>query len=97
VWSGLDALTQNVEAYLSRRATPMTDLFSERGMRAATIGLVKLTKRDDVAAREPMALAALLSGLALANGGLGRRTESRRRWASSACRTAWPAPSRYRG
>jgi alcohol dehydrogenase class IV len=71
VWSGLDALTQNVEAYLSCRATPMTDLFAERGMHAAAAGLKHLAAGDAVSAREPMALAALLSGLALANGGLG--------------------------
>jgi alcohol dehydrogenase class IV len=71
VWSGLDALTQNVEAYLSVRATPLTDLFAERGLHAAAAGLVLLTEGDEAGAQEPLALAALLSGLALANGGLG--------------------------
>lgn len=71
VGSGLDALTQNVEAYVSRRATPMTDALALRGIKAASAGLNALVRDDDTGAREPLALAALLSGLALANGGLG--------------------------
>jgi alcohol dehydrogenase class IV len=71
VWSGLDALTQNIEAYLSRRATPLTLPLALRGTREAMAGLSAMTAGDEDAAREPMALAALLSGLSLANGGLG--------------------------
>ncbi len=71
VWSGLDALTQNIEAFLSVRATPMTDALSARGVEAVRDGLTHLLNGDEAGAREPLALAALLSGLALANGGLG--------------------------
>jgi alcohol dehydrogenase class IV len=71
VWSGLDALTQNIEAYLSARATEVTRLFALRGIGKAKTGLLHLIDDGEVAAREPLALAALFSGLALANGGLG--------------------------
>ncbi len=71
VWSGLDALTQNVESYLSRRGSPLTEALALRGVEASGVGLSALSRGEDRAAREPMALAALLSGLALANGGLG--------------------------
>jgi alcohol dehydrogenase class IV len=94
--SGLDALTQNVEAFVSRRATPMTDALALRGISAARHGLDLLAAEDVAGAQEPLALAALLSGLALANGGLGGATGSRRRSASTACRTAsrarWRCP-----
>lgn len=72
VWSGLDALTQNIEAYLSRKATPITDALAARGTEAARAGLTELANGNETAAaQEPLALSALLSGLALANGGLG--------------------------
>lgn len=72
VWSGLDALTQNIEALVSRRATPMTQPLALRGIEAAQHGLNALASGVyPAAAQEPMALSALLSGLALANGGLG--------------------------
>lgn len=75
VWSGLDALTQNIEAFLSRRATPMTEALAFRGIGSARTGILFFAhgneKRAEERAQEPMALAALLSGLALANGGLG--------------------------
>lgn len=71
VWSGLDALTQNIEAYVSRRAGPMTQPLALRGLRAAHAGLSCLARDYEERAQEPLALAALLSGLALANGGLG--------------------------
>jgi alcohol dehydrogenase class IV len=70
--TGLDALTQLIEPYVSCRANPMTDGFCRSG-----IPLVKRSLRqayrhpDDLAAREDMALASLLSGLSLANAGLG--------------------------
>ena len=70
--TGLDALTQLIEPYVSCRANPMTDGFCRSG-----IPLVKRSLRqayrhpDDLAAREDMAMASLLSGLSLANAGLG--------------------------
>lgn len=71
VWSGLDALTQNIEAAVSRKATPITEALAERGRVAAEAGLRHLADGREAESQEPLALAALLSGLALANGGLG--------------------------
>ncbi len=70
--TGLDALTQLIEPYVSPRANAMTDLFCLEGMRRAA-GALRRAYADgaDRAAREDMALASLLGGLALANAGLG--------------------------
>ncbi|MBV9760339.1 MAG: iron-containing alcohol dehydrogenase [Acidobacteriaceae bacterium] len=70
--SGLDALTQLVEAYVSPRANAMTDLFCVEGLKLAANSLDRVYRDGhDMDAREAMSLAALLSGLALANAGLG--------------------------
>ena len=70
--TGMDALTQNLEAYVSRRANPMTDVVAREGLRrgAKSIMLAYQTG-GNLAAREDMALCSLFGGLALANGGLG--------------------------
>jgi alcohol dehydrogenase class IV len=70
--TGLDALTQLIEPYLSVRANPMTDMFCVEGMgRAAGALLRAYMNGRDLEARTDMALASLLGGLALANAGLG--------------------------
>jgi alcohol dehydrogenase class IV len=70
--SGMDALTQCLEAYVSCRAQPMTDALCADGIRRAVRSLERaVADGRDMAAREDMALAALFSGLALANAGLG--------------------------
>jgi alcohol dehydrogenase class IV len=70
--TGLDALTQVMEPYISNRANPLTDALCREGMRCAARSLGQTYKHgDDAAAREDMALASLLGGLALANAGLG--------------------------
>jgi alcohol dehydrogenase class IV len=70
--TGLDALTQLIEPYLSRRANPITDAVCREGMRRAARSLHRAYQHgDDPEAREDMALASLLGGLALANAGLG--------------------------
>jgi alcohol dehydrogenase class IV len=70
--TGLDALTQLQEAFVSRRANPLTDGFCREGLRRAARSLERAcTTGDDAGAREDMALASLLGGLALANAGLG--------------------------
>jgi len=70
--TGLDALTQLLEAWVSVRANPMTDGFCQEGLPLVARS-VRRAFRDgsDLAARTDMSLAALLSGLALANAGLG--------------------------
>jgi alcohol dehydrogenase class IV len=71
-WTGLDALTQLIEPYLSTRANPLTDGFCSEGIRCVARSLRQAcTCGQDQAARTDMSLASLLSGLALANAGLG--------------------------
>jgi alcohol dehydrogenase class IV len=70
--TGLDALTQLIEPYVSIRANPMTDQFCAEGMRRAAHALPRVcTHPGDRAARSEMAFASLLGGLSLANAGLG--------------------------
>src|SRR5208337_2266718 len=70
--TGLDALTQLIEAYVSIRANPMTDGFCAQGIPLAARSLRRaFYEGDDPEARRDMSLAALFSGLALANAGLG--------------------------
>ena len=70
--NGMDALTQLLESYVSSRAAPLTDSLAWGGMKAARDGLLALyADAGDVAARERMAYAALVSGITLAQVGLG--------------------------
>jgi len=70
--TGMDALAQVLEPYVSKKANPLTDLFCLEGMkRAAKSILMAYTNGNDQQAREDMAYASLLGGLALANAGLG--------------------------
>jgi len=70
--TGLDALTQVIEPYVSHRANPLTDAICREGMRRAARALRRAFERgDDAEAREDMALVSLFGGLALANAKLG--------------------------
>jgi len=70
--SGLDALSQLIEPFVSAKANPMTDAFCRTGMRLVAQSLRRACEHgDDTAAREDMSLASLLGGLSLANAGLG--------------------------
>lgn len=70
--TGLDALTQLIEPYVSARANPVTDALCVDGIRRAARSLrVAVENGHDATAREDMALASLFGGLALANAGLG--------------------------
>jgi alcohol dehydrogenase class IV len=70
--TGLDALTQLIEPFVSIRANPMTDIYCVEGMRLAASALRRAWRHPrDLAARTDMSLASLLGGLALANAGLG--------------------------
>lgn len=70
--SGLDAFTQLVEPYVSRRANVLTDALCREGIARVARSLYRAyTYGDDIAAREDMALASLFGGLALSNAGLG--------------------------
>jgi alcohol dehydrogenase class IV len=73
--NGMDALAQLLEAYVSVRASEITDVLALAGLAVVRDGL--LTWHADPAgpaapvARERMAWAALLSGICLAHAGLG--------------------------
>lgn len=70
--TGLDALTQVTEAYVSHKATPLTDPICREGIRRAARSLRRVFENgNDRAAREDMALVSLFGGLALANAKLG--------------------------
>ena len=69
--TGLDALTQLIEPFVSPRATPLTDALCREGLKRVARSLRRACERPDPAAREDMSLASLLSGLALAHAGLG--------------------------
>jgi alcohol dehydrogenase class IV len=70
--TGMDALAQVIEPYVSRRANPMTDLYCREGILRAGRSLRKAyNDGSDQQAREDMAFASLMGGLALANAGLG--------------------------
>ena len=70
--SGMDAITQLIESYLSCKAQPIPQALALQGLKLAVPSLVEaVTHGASRPARERMAHAALLSGLALANSGLG--------------------------
>ena len=70
--TGMDALTQLVEPYVSCRANPITDSLCVEGLRRVGRSLRRaFLDGSDSAAREDMAIASLFGGLALANAGLG--------------------------
>ena len=69
--TGMDALTQVIEPFLSARANPLTDAICREGMTRAARALRRAYVAPDSPAREDMAFASLCGGLALANAGLG--------------------------
>jgi len=71
--NGMDALTQLIESYVSIKANVFNDALGISGLRAARDGLVRLYQSggEDAQARERMAYASLISGINLAQTGLG--------------------------
>jgi len=71
-YTGLDALTQLIEPFVSNAANPLTDALCRQGIPLAARALPRAyAAGDDAQARADMALASLLGGLALANARLG--------------------------
>ena len=92
--SGLDALTQCLEPFVSVRANPLADGLAREGLRRAAAGLrAAYADGTDLAAWTDMSLCSLLGGMALANAELVRRMA----WLVSSAgrrtsRTPSPAP-----
>jgi alcohol dehydrogenase class IV len=70
--TGMDAITQLIESYISRKAKPIPQALAAHGLRLALPAIVRAVEDGNArGARAAMAHAALLSGMALANSGLG--------------------------
>jgi alcohol dehydrogenase class IV len=70
--SGMDAITQLIESFITHRTTPVTEALCREGLKLALPHLPRACRDGtDRPAREAMAVAALLSGVTLANSGLG--------------------------
>lgn len=69
-YTGMDALTQNLEPFVTHLSTPMTDALCRDGLQRAGKALVRAYEGDH-AARDDMALVSLLGGIVLANAKLG--------------------------
>ncbi|MDM0492027.1 L-threonine dehydrogenase [Clostridium perfringens] len=70
--TGMDALTHAVEAYVSTAATPITDACAEKAIELISNYLVNAVENgEDVEARDMMAYAEYLAGMAFNNASLG--------------------------
>ena len=71
--SGMDALSQLIEPFLSRRANPFSDALAKDGIRRSARSLRRawLDGMDEATVREDLAVASLFGGVCLANSGLG--------------------------
>lgn len=70
--SGMDAFTQLLEAYVSTNSNPMTDALAVEGIRMVRDGLeIAVMDGSNLPARKKMVYASLMSGITLANAGLG--------------------------
>jgi alcohol dehydrogenase class IV len=70
--TGMDAITQLIESYISNRAQPIPQALCISGLKLAVPSIVAAVEEGQLRGpRENMAHASLLSGMALANSGLG--------------------------
>ncbi|MGO4915019.1 iron-containing alcohol dehydrogenase [Pseudogemmobacter sp. W21_MBD1_M6] len=69
--SGLDAVVQVIEPYLSSKANVLTDALCRDAIPRGLSALGRLMQGEDAAARDDLAFTSLIGGMALANSGLG--------------------------
>jgi len=70
--TGLDALTHAIEAYVSKRAGPMSSLFALDALKTISASLLRVCENPgDAEARSGMARAAMHAGLAFSNASVG--------------------------
>ena len=69
--SGLDAVTQVIEPYLSSKANPLTDAICRDAIPKGLVAIRQIMQGEDPNARDELAWVSLCGGLALANSGLG--------------------------
>jgi alcohol dehydrogenase class IV len=69
---GMDCFTQLVEAYLSTNGSSLTDALALQGIEAISRSLtLAYQQNEDINARSDLSYATMLSGIVLANAGLG--------------------------
>jgi alcohol dehydrogenase class IV len=70
--TGMDALAQVMEGYVSKKANPMTDALAQEGIKRGSRSLLHAYQEGrDLQARYDIALTSLFGGLVLGNSGLG--------------------------
>lgn len=70
--TGMDALTHLLETFVSCQSNPFIDIFCREGMKRISRSLKEaFINGENISAREDMAMASMLGGLALANVKLG--------------------------
>lgn len=70
-YSGMDALSHAIEAYVSKGANDLTDVFALEAARLIPANLLRAHEGGGLEARTALARASLLAGVALANARLG--------------------------
>ena len=72
VHSGFDALVQAIEAFTSKGAGPLTDIYALSAVERISSNILKVYQNgQDIQARTEMAMASLMAGIALSNARLG--------------------------
>ncbi len=69
--SGMDAICQLIESYTTRHSNPITDALSLHHAKLTVGAIASAYENDDKNSREIMSVGAMVSGLCLANSGLG--------------------------
>ncbi len=65
--TGMDAFTHAIEAYISKAAQPMSDIFAIKAIRLISSNIARSVLKGDIEARENMLLGQMYAGLAFSN------------------------------